>query len=467
MKLTLRIQYIIAFFVLVLSVFLLLNTYGYKLMYKHLESQKQDQLYQEATFLASHYAVTNGKADDGVLSLEKQGSLFNSLLHTDIWLADSTGKIRIDTSSKGYTGKSIPEFDSDFLNNTFTTGVHPNGIVSEAKLSVVYPLTVSKETRGYLILLTPMELIQNQAKEYIDMLLTCYLLLLALVGIILLFLYRRSVTPLWKIGQNAKEYTNGNFDVSPAPVYGAEQLALVSSLKYMAEKTLSMSTYQKQFLANVSHDFRSPLTSIRGYADALSDGTIPPEMQEKYLKIIVFETERLTKLTSNLLDLNQFESNGLIVELERMDLHETIKETISSFERRCEQKKITLELSLDGKELYVDADKSKIQRVIQNLVDNAIKFSHPDSVIEIHTEKKHHKAFVSVKDHGIGITKEDAGKIWDRFYKSDHSRGKDKTGTGLGLSITKELVEAHGEHINVISTEGVGTEFIFSLPLSS
>ena len=103
--------------------------------------------------------------------------------------------------------------------------------------------------------------------------------------------------------------------------------------------------------------------------------------------------------------------------------------------------------------------------MIQNLVDNAIKFSNTNSVIEIHTVKKHHKVFVSVKDHGIGITKEEASKIWDRFYKSDRSRGKDKTGTGLGLSITKEMIEAHGEHINVNSTEGVGTEFNFTLPL--
>lgn len=191
----------------------------------------------------------------------------------------------------------------------------------------------------------------------------------------------------------------------------------------------------------------------------------PPEMQEKYLHIILFETGRLTKLTSNLLDLNQFEHSGLIVELERFDLHNTLKETIETFEPQCEKKHLSIDLLLDGKELYVKADQSKIQRVIQNLVDNAIKFSNTNSVIEIHTVKKHHKVFVSVKDHGIGITKEEASKIWDRFYKSDRSRGKDKTGTGLGLSITKEIIEAHGEHINVISTEGVGTEFIFSLPL--
>ena len=115
--------------------------------------------------------------------------------------------------------------------------------------------------------------------------------------------------------------------------------------------------------------------------------------------------------------------------------------------------------------MFVEADLGKIQQVLYNLLDNAIKFSHHDSIIKIETTEKKSKVFLSVRDNGIGIPKEDLKLIWDRFYKSDLSRGKDKKGTGLGLSITKEIIHAHGEHINVISTVGVGTEFIFSLPV--
>ena len=116
--------------------------------------------------------------------------------------------------------------------------------------------------------------------------------------------------------------------------------------------------------------------------------------------------------------------------------------------------------------MYVTADMSKIQQVLYNLIDNAIKFSHHNSVIKVETTERKNKLFVSVKDTGIGIPKEDLKLIWDRFYKSDLSRGKDKKGTGLGLSITKEIIHSHNEHINVISTLGEGTEFIFSLPRS-
>lgn len=187
-------------------------------------------------------------------------------------------------------------------------------------------------------------------------------------------------------------------------------------------------------------------------------------MQQKYFNIILFEVERLTKLTGNLLELNQFEQDGLVLELADFDINQAIKDSSAAFEQRCTEKKISLNLIFSDKELFVNADINKIQQVIQNLLDNAIKFSPNDTTIEIRTAKRNHKVFISVKDHGIGIAKESQKKIWTRFYKTDDSRGKDKTGTGLGLSITKEIIEAHNENINVISTEGVGTEFIFTLP---
>ena len=138
---------------------------------------------------------------------------------------------------------------------------------------------------------------------------------------------------------------------------------------------------------------------------------------------------------------------------------------VATFEGTCIKKAIGIELVLSGDELFVKADTERIKQVLYNLVDNAIKFSNPDSIIKIETTEKGNKIFVSVKDHGIGIPKDQLGQVFDRFYKTDISRGKDKKGTGLGLSIAREIIRAHGENINVISTEGIGTEFIFSLPV--
>jgi signal transduction histidine kinase len=196
----------------------------------------------------------------------------------------------------------------------------------------------------------------------------------------------------------------------------------------------------------------------------MQDGTIPYDMKDKYLGIILFETERLNKLTTSLLALNSFENHGTILEIVSFDINHIIKKTAESFEGACTQKKITLNLIFSSKETLVDADMDKIQQVLYNLLDNAIKFSHHNSTIKISSVEKGDKVFVSIKDSGIGIPKDSIKKIWERFYKTDASRGKDKKGTGLGLSITKEIITAHNENINVISTEGVGTEFIFTLP---
>ena len=148
------------------------------------------------------------------------------------------------------------------------------------------------------------------------------------------------------------------------------------------------------------------------------------------------------------------------------DINKTIKNTVATFEGVCKNKHISFNLVLLGEQLLVSADKGKIEQVLYNLIDNAIKFSKPDSVIKLETSEKNETIFVSVKDSGIGIPKDSLKLIFDRFYKTDISRGKDKKGTGLGLSIVKEIINAHHENINVISTVDVGTEFIFTLPKS-
>ncbi len=224
---------------------------------------------------------------------------------------------------------------------------------------------------------------------------------------------------------------------------------------------------QRKLISNISHDFRSPLTSIKGYIEAMLDGTIPFEMQEKYLNIVLRETERLSKLTSGLLALNSIDPRQNRLSRSRFDINTVIKNTAATFEGTCTSKRISIELLFTDWESYVYADMGKIQQVLYNLIDNAIKFSQPDSVITIETTIKYEKIFVSVRDTGIGIPKDSLNKIWERFYKSDASRGKDKSGTGLGLSIVKEILQLHNENINVISTEGVGTEFIFSLSRAS
>lgn len=289
-------------------------------------------------------------------------------------------------------------------------------------------------------------------------------LIVALAGLILLFVYILTIhRPLQHMIQSATAYAEGEFQTE-IPVHREDELGFLANvMNFMARELDSLEEDQRKFISNISHDFRSPLTSIKGYAEAMADGTIPPELQEKYLNIIVFESERLEKLTQSLLELNKYSAGGVYLDFSVFDIQEQIRRTILTFEGRCMEKNLSFDLKLSEEPLPVRADAVKIDQVLHNLIDNAVKFSNSNSSILIETTLRSGKVFVSIRDSGIGIPKDSLNKIWERFYKTDLSRGRDKKGTGLGLAIVREIIHAHHENINVVSTEGVGTEFIFSL----
>ncbi|MCD8216908.1 MAG: ATP-binding protein [Clostridiales bacterium] len=293
-------------------------------------------------------------------------------------------------------------------------------------------------------------------------------IIVTLAALIILFVYIFSIyRPMRRITQAAIAYADGDYE-QPIPYHAHNELGFITDvMNCMASELNSLEEDQRKFISNISHDFRSPLTSIKGYAEAIADGTIPPELQGKYLHVIISETERLEKLTHSLMELNKYSAKGMLLNMTAFDINELIRQTLLTFEGRGTEKNLTFRLSLTEKPLYVKADPDKIAQVLHNLIDNAFKFSNPGSEIDIESTIRNGKAFVSVKDFGIGIPKDSLNKIWERFYKTDLSRGKDKTGTGLGLAIVKEIIHAHHENINVISTKGVGTEFIFSLCLTS
>ena len=317
-----------------------------------------------------------------------------------------------------------------------------------------------------MILHLPVSQIAHSQSEILDILYITSAAIFGLSLIILLVFTQTVYLPLRKITVGAKEYAAGHLDYRIQVKTHDEMGYLSDTLNYMSDELDKMEEYQRNFIANVSHDFRSPLTSIKGYLEAILDGTIPPELYEKYISRVISETERLHKLTESMLTLNSLDARGYLTRT-NFDINRVIKDTAASFEGTCGKKNISFDLTFSDNIQMVYADMEKIQQVMYNLIDNAIKFSHNDSVIYIQAAGQYEKVFVSVKDTGIGIPKDSLKKIWERFYKTDLSRGKDKKGTGLGLSIVKEILQSHGENIDVISTEGVGTEFIFSLPRST
>jgi len=448
--------------------FILLNTYAANRYENKLVEEKKSLLYNEAASISAEYMTSFYNEELSLNYLTTQIKTKGSILNARIWIVNTGGLVISDTRPDPDREEpiNVMEMDPDFLDETFHSRTVMKGVLSEPMVSVVYRVIYKYQVRGYIVMHSSLNGIQKESTYVIDILNICFLIFLAFLFLIFVYLYYLTILPLNKLNKAAYEYTKGNYSYALKIKRQDEYGHLANSISYMAGEINNLDDYQKKFVANISHDFRSPLTSIKGYAEALQDGTIPYEMKDKYLGIILFETERLNKLTTSLLALNSFDNHGTILDIVSFDINHIIKKTAESFEGACTQKKITLNLIFSSKETLVDADMGKIQQVLYNLFDNAIKFSHPNSAIKISTVEKGDKIFISVKDNGVGIPKDNIKKIWERFYKTDASRGKDKKGTGLGLSITREIITAHNENINVISTEGVGTEFIFTLPRS-
>ena len=218
------------------------------------------------------------------------------------------------------------------------------------------------------------------------------------------------------------------------------------------------------FLASISHDLRTPMTTISGFIDGINSGAIPPEKHEYYLGGISAEVPRLSRLVSTLLDVSRLESGDRKFNFTDFDIAELSRIILISFEQKIDDKKLDVEFESDNSSMFVNADKDAIHQVIYNLCHNAIKFSKEGGKFRIRISRTaERKILVSVFDEGEVISKEDQSMIFERFYKTDKSRGIDKSGVGLGLYISKTIVEAHGEKINVESREGYGTEFYFTL----
>lgn len=468
MKSTLYIKFIIIYIIFGFLSLFTVATLGSDLVRNPMIANLGSSVYKEANMVATDYLPQYFYGNVTLTDIHMQLSGMESHLNASCWFVDRNGKVLTSASSEGFPSVpiKIKNFNpAEIGSNQYEIGTF-HDYFNEDVLTVIAPVNSNYTSQGYLIIHKSLDNVAQIQRFLIRSTYLCVLVIYILSFMILLafqfFVYR----PLSKITEAAKQYASGNLDYE-IPVSTEDEMGYLSaSLNYMSSQLRDMEDYQKKFVANVSHDFRSPLTSIKGYVEAMADGTIPPELQGKYLKIILFETERLTDLTHDLLTLNEFDTEHLLLDKVSFNLHEIIKNVATSFEGRCTQKKISIELLFATKHLYVIADKRKIQQVLYNLLDNAIKFSDADSTVTIETTERGDKVYTSVKDNGIGIPRNALNKIWERFYKTDLSRGKDKKGTGLGLAIVKEAIQAHGENINVISTEGVGTEFIFSLPKS-
>ena len=460
----------LGFLVIFLSAFILVVIYSTHASKEALIKEKTEAISHQAYLIAEQSMVRYLQNSISEEDLQNNLNYYSSTLDVSIWVLDAKGIVICYSTASNHPEppKNIFFLDENFnMQEAYSyTGTFYDTFTDDV-ISVALPIQFQDEPSGMVIVHSTLSPINEVQSNIVKVIYIPFLVMLIISFSLLALISQKIMRPIRRINTVAESYSTGNFEIEMGIKSKDEIGQLASTLEYMASELSKLDEYRKDFISNISHDFRSPLTSIKGYAEAMQDGTIPPEKQGKYLNIIVDETKRLTKLTSSLLELNKFDSYGIWLVIKDFDIIKPVKAAMRFYEGKCQDKGINLILNNHCLSTMVKGDQTKIQQVIYNLLDNAIKFTPSGKSIYITLTELNEKILVSVKDEGCGIPSESLKKIWTRFYKADTSRGKDKQGTGLGLSITREIILAHNENINVVSTEDVGSDFTFSLAKSS
>lgn len=406
-----------------------------------------------------------GVVDMSRMSFELQ--IMEKYMGASVFFMNDQGQISLVSQSvnQQWVGQTITdEAVSIVLNGRVATVKGKiGGMFNETVLTVGYPIVIGDRIIGGVFMCKPITVLQEAIKDMRAVVFGCMIPVFIIGAILIYYSTKRIIMPLRDMNDAAKIIADGNFQNRIEVESGDEVGQLAQSFNNMAESLEKNENSRQKFIANISHDLRSPLTSIQGFISAIADGTIPPERQSHYLNIVLEETARLTKLANDMTDLSKVEAGAINLELCEFDINDMIRDSLNVFETRLSAKKIRTQAIFAEEVTMVLADPNMIQRVIQNLLDNAVKFTPSDGEITVETTAKGEKVFVAVRDNGEGISREEQRKVFERFFKADSSRGLDKGGIGLGLSIVKEFIKAHGEKIEVKSNENMGTEFTFSL----
>ncbi len=396
----------------------------------------------------------------------------NKVSNVDTFICDNSGKIIVCGCDK-FSGDDIcPHNFGTIPDNILNSAAREyfkvdnfNDLYNEAHFTVGIPIKAADGTRfGYVFSSTSARSLRNLISEIFDMYIISAIVPLIIMFIIVYTMTYRFTKPLKLMSVAAQAMSRGDFS-KRIPVMSDDEIGELSiSFNNMTNSLSKLERMRRSFVANVSHELRTPMTSIAGFIDGILDGTIEQDKQEYYLKIISAEVKRLSRVVESMLSLSRLESGEIALKPIIFDISDTIVNVVVSREKEIEDKCLTI-TGLDSLEkTFVYADYDLLYQVVYNLVDNAVKFTDESGEISFTVETNSKSTQFSIKNTGSGISNDNLGNVFDRFYKGDKSRSANKSSAGLGLYIVKTIINIHSGSVSVDSREGEYTVFTVSLP---
>lgn len=443
-------------------------------LFRHYFAQERYDTLDEVSHVAqqtAQYLVRTAALPEGAEldALNTKLEIIGETAEAYLFFTDNRGNVLIASNPAMLTEPEVPQEllqKAEEAPGNYHAFGDLNGALAEKSYVAVSRMRGELgEHNGYLFLCTSgAQFTEFKSQFWSNFLLSACLMLL-FASILTRMMMRNLTDPLQKITAAAQQFGGGDLAVRVEGVEGEGEVAdLARTFNQMAENIQSNDNSRGQFMGNIAHELRTPMTTIKGFVDGILDGTIPPEMQTHYLKLVSEETGRLARLIQNMLDLSKLESGEYQVNARMFNIWETITGAALSAESRINDGMIELEgLTMDERVL-VYADPDLIHQVVYNILDNAIKFTPAGGIIRFHVEKLGPEVEVSVWNSGQGISAEALPYVFQRFYKEDRSRGLHARGSGLGLNICKVLVNLSGGQIRVESQQGEWCRFVFTLP---
>ena len=449
--------FLVSFLLLGIMSFGFLGTY-----FTYKQEGNLSDVAREVSHITVTLASSRASANAYLLSIDSMATATN----TQIFVVDEDGNTVI-SSVEGYQGKIKEKFINGALSGrreVFRGKISAETAVS--MLAVSEPITYEGKVVGAVLVSVPIPEITKTREEVFKYFFWSICVAVVFVAVLVYFLAKKITNPILKLSDVARSIANGNFK-KRVEIDEIEELGeLCETFNEMADSIEVFEATRNSFIANISHDLRTPMTTITGFVEGILDGTIPKEKHEWYLSVVLDESRRLSRIVNDLLDISRLEQGKFNLEMQDFDINELVRLSVIKLEKNITDKDIQLSVEFESENLFVYADKDAIARVLTNLLDNAIKFTNEKGFIDIKAGTKDGRCYVSVQNSGLGIAEEELRHIFDRFYKTDKSRSLDKNGAGLGLYIVKSIMQAHNQRVWAESTQGEFARFSFTLGLS-
>ena len=462
--------------ILILVMALLLLGGAFRILVgQYLEHNTHDQLRTDALALAELVAAYDAAGDLEHENLRTNLTLTSLVSGADTVVLDARGNVILCSDADLQCRHLSLAINQEFVDQVFADGSYLDSgsipeLYEESRYFVAVPIRrhLSGSNIGVVVVSMPMDSTTKLMEGVADIQVTVSLLVILVAVVVLSISTRSECRPLREMAQAARDFGHGNLKarVRTGGHNSEEVDELAVAFNNMAE-SLEKSEYQRQeFVANVSHELKTPMTTIGGYIDGMLDGTIPPERHRYYMQIVSDETKRLSRLVRSMLDISRLQDQAGIPEEKktRFDMEECVGEVLITFEQKILGKHLDVQVDLPEHPVYTRADKDAVTQVVYNLIDNAVKFCTEGGALGLKLAEGGGKIYVTVSNEGAVIPPEELPLVFDRFHKIDKARNRSQEGWGLGLYIVKTLVCSHGENISVASRDGK-TEFTFTMPL--